>query len=365
MDNLTHTLFALTLARTPLGRLGRGTTAALVLASNAPDIDIVAAARGAVSYLAWHRGPTHGPLAVVGLGMAVTGLVAVATRLSGTRGRPASLSALAALSAIGIGAHILMDLATVYGTRLLSPFDWRWFAVDWMPIIDVYLLATLAAGLWIGRRSDRAGAWSAIVVLFLLGGNYGLRAAAHARALATAQRWLPPPCVAVADPPAIDRWPTVLAARAAGRPSAERRRGGVFEEETACLTSLAALPSFTSPFRWQIVAQSAEQYDVADLDLWQPDDDLTRRPRFRMLPPAPRAERFRTEAASPIGRVFLDFARFPTETSTVDGDATTIRWRDVRFMAPPARAGRTLPDMFAIWVRVGADGRIIAEGMGR
>src|SRR4051794_20065708 len=50
MDNVTHTLFALTLARTPLGRAGRGTTAALVLASNAPDIDIVATIGGAASY---------------------------------------------------------------------------------------------------------------------------------------------------------------------------------------------------------------------------------------------------------------------------------------------------------------------------
>ena len=45
MDNLTHTLFGLTLARTPLGRAGRGVTTALVLASNAPDIDAVVGPR--------------------------------------------------------------------------------------------------------------------------------------------------------------------------------------------------------------------------------------------------------------------------------------------------------------------------------
>lgn len=44
----------MTLARTPLGRAGRGTTAALVLASKAPDIDIVSAAGGGtVSYVQW------------------------------------------------------------------------------------------------------------------------------------------------------------------------------------------------------------------------------------------------------------------------------------------------------------------------
>ena len=47
MDNLTHSLFGATLARTPLARAGRGTTAALLIASNAPDIDIVATAGGA------------------------------------------------------------------------------------------------------------------------------------------------------------------------------------------------------------------------------------------------------------------------------------------------------------------------------
>src|SRR5437773_6148595 len=82
MDNATHTLFALTLARTPLGRAGRGTTAALVIASNIPDIDIVASARGSVSYLTWHRGPTHGPFGIIGLGVMTACLVAGGRRLN-------------------------------------------------------------------------------------------------------------------------------------------------------------------------------------------------------------------------------------------------------------------------------------------
>src|SRR5437763_11767136 len=81
MDNLTHTLFALTLARTPLGRAGRGVTTALVLASNAPDIDIVTTARGTASYLQWHRGPTHGVLGVVALGVLVAVLVRAGQRV--------------------------------------------------------------------------------------------------------------------------------------------------------------------------------------------------------------------------------------------------------------------------------------------
>ena len=40
---------------------------------------------------------------------------------------------------------MLMDLPTSYGTRVLSPFDTTWFAFDWLPIIDIYVWAMLAA----------------------------------------------------------------------------------------------------------------------------------------------------------------------------------------------------------------------------
>jgi inner membrane protein len=155
LDNLTHTLFAITLGRTPLGRAGRGTTAALVLASNAPDIDFVATAGGAVNYLRWHRGPTHGPLGIVGLGVATAALVWAGQRLKRrTDESPdAPFPMLVAISMIGVVFHILMDLPTSYGLRILSPFDWHWFAWDWMPIVDIYLLIVLMAGLLFGRSS--------------------------------------------------------------------------------------------------------------------------------------------------------------------------------------------------------------------
>src|SRR5262245_11044746 len=149
MDNLTHTLFALTLARTPLGRAGRGTATTLVMASNAPDIDAVSTLGGANSYLRWHRGPTHGPLGIVGLGVAAALIVWMVQRATGRdpdEEPDAPLRLLIPIAIIGALCHVLMDLPTSYGTRLLSPFDWRWFAVDWMPILDIYLLFVLGAG---------------------------------------------------------------------------------------------------------------------------------------------------------------------------------------------------------------------------
>src|SRR5712675_1777435 len=108
MDNVTHTLFALTLARTRLGRIGRGSTAALVLASNAPDIDIVTAIGGGANYMKWHRGPTHGPLGIIGLGLLTASIVWAYSRWrpANTRqddGRPdVPFVTLAALSSLAV-----------------------------------------------------------------------------------------------------------------------------------------------------------------------------------------------------------------------------------------------------------------------
>src|SRR5262249_12265225 len=161
---------------------GRGTTAALLIASNAPDIDILATAGGTIKYLQWHRGPTHGPLGIVGLGVitAVIGWIwrrgdeprrraPAAPPAAGDdgAGRAASFAMLVAVSMIGILFHVVMDVPTSYGTRLLSPFSWRWYAVDWMPIVDVYLLMVLVASLF-GRANEAQRRTKAAIVLALM-----------------------------------------------------------------------------------------------------------------------------------------------------------------------------------------------------
>ena len=107
--------------------------------------------------------------------------------------------------------HILMDLPTSYGTRLLSPFSWRWHAIDLMPIVDIYLLIVLAAGLFVGRRSAGLKRRLALVALAFLVLDYGVRAATHQRALSEAARLmapiLPAPCADAVRPSLIDTWP--------------------------------------------------------------------------------------------------------------------------------------------------------------
>ena len=375
MDNLTHTLFALTLARTPLGRAGRGTTAALLLASNAPDIDIVATAGGAVNYLAWHRGPTHGLFGIVGLGVTVAGLVwagraIVDRREQGARtpsaARPdASLVMLAAVSILGVLLHVLMDLPTSYGTRLLSPFTWHWFGADWLPIVDIYLLMALLAGLWFGRASAVAGRRNAAIALTLMAANYGVRGTAHHRALMLVPELfgptLPPPCQTPApNTGGIDTWP--LPDRDAAAPVGGSR----------CLVEAAAMPSFISPFQWRIILHLSNAYELRDVNLLDAslrlgDAEPAAPWRLTVRYPNVWVPAVTTAARTHLGQVFLGFSRFPAARSAVDASGvTTVRFTDIRFAGGvrglDAEVRRV--DPFTATVRIGVDGQILEETLG-
>jgi membrane-bound metal-dependent hydrolase YbcI (DUF457 family) len=376
LDNLTHTLFAVTLARTPLARAGRGTTAALVLASNAPDIDIVTVAAGPVSYLRWHRGPTHGPIGVVVLGLVTAALVWFGRRIYDQRQArktdtrttvegDATFAMLAAVSMIGIVLHILMDLPTSYGTRLLSPFDWHWFGIDLMPIIDLYLLAALIAGILFGQQSPAARRRNASIILALMAANYGVRAVSHRVALGFVPRLfgptLPQPCNpnGVGDSP-IDVWPR--AAPQTPPPGSPR-----------CLIEAAAMPSFTSPFQWRIVLKLSNAYELRDIDLldsrWRdPDEDTVAPWRTTVRYPNVWTPIVTQAADTRLGRVFLGFSRFPAARSALDAHgSTTVRWTDVRFAAGliSLEQPRSGPDIFTAVVRIDRDGRVVEERLGR
>ena len=59
MDPLTHSATGLFLGRAGLNRFSPHAAWILVLASNAPDIDIVTLAGGEIGYLNYHRHLTH------------------------------------------------------------------------------------------------------------------------------------------------------------------------------------------------------------------------------------------------------------------------------------------------------------------
>ena len=376
MDNLTHTLVAVTLGRTPLGRAGRGTTTALVLASNAPDVDIITSARGGSAYLQWHRGPTHGPLGIVFLAALTAAIVWAVQRYTDRRGirtgepPSATFPMLVAVSALGVLGHILMDFPTSYGTRLLSPFSWHWFAADLMPIVDVYLVAVLFAGLLFGQASEASRRRNAAIVLALMAANYGVRAVARHEAIALAPRvfgpLMPQPCdPAHAERPLLARWPReqIDFAALASVPGGASR----------CLADLAAMPTFLSPFKWRLVARLSNAYELHDIDVldaaWRRPAEAGEAPwRVTIRYPDQWTPTVKTAAAAPLARTFLGFSRYPAARWVVDQrtGVVTVRWTDMRFangMTMDQRVGRG--NLFGATVRVGPDGQILDQQLGQ
>jgi inner membrane protein len=356
---------------------------ALVIASNAPDADFISVAGGAVKYLEWHRGMTHGVIGVVGLGLATAVLVRTGLRLRDRAGGEphASFKSLWLAAMLGIVFHIIMDLPTSYGTRLLSPFDWHWFAKDWLPILDVYLLTILIAGLRFGRQPagrarpvSTAAVWharerSAAVALMFVAMNYGLRATAHHEALMQAPRLfgpLLPPACPDATPPGrlIDRWPV-------DAPPVREEAVTLEPGPARCLMEIAAIPSFLSPFRWRVIARLSDAYELHDIDVlsgWFGDQQTTADGFWRRSRRYPNVwtPAVLQAASARTAQVFLGFSRFPAARFSVDREGNTVvRWTDVRFASGEV-GGRQIRgrDLFTVTIRASADGRIQDQKFG-
>ena len=149
-----------------------------------PDVDYFFIFWDRLAFIRYHRGFTHSLLAVPLFALAGALL---GRYLGGDRWfKPLFILGLAVLA-----SHLLLDLATSYGTQLLSPFSRRRFALDWIFIIDPYFTALLLAGaiaaltwpLW----GPRLGAWfmAAAAVYLLVCASY------HHQALDLARRIFP------------------------------------------------------------------------------------------------------------------------------------------------------------------------------
>jgi inner membrane protein len=115
-------------------------------------------------HLAFRRGITHGPPALVVLPLILAGLLWGWDRWQTRRGKrpegrlPVHFGWLYAMAFVGCLSHPALDWLNVYGIRLLEPFSSQWFYGDTLFIIDVCLWALLIASLWWSWRREKAGA---------------------------------------------------------------------------------------------------------------------------------------------------------------------------------------------------------------
>jgi inner membrane protein len=276
MDNLTHTAVGLFLSRAGLNRWTPRATAILLLAANAPDIDVVSSLGGSLNYLHYHRLWTHSLIAMPVLAAAV----AVLVRSVGTK--PIHWRGAFAAGLLGIASHLLLDWTNVYGIRLLWPFSTEWLRLDITGVIDLWIWAVLLLGIvapflakLVGSeitsnslRPKYHGRTAAIFALvFVLLYDCG-RAVLHARAVAT------------------------LDSRLYG----DARPGRV-----------AAVPGFANPLRWRGLVETPDFYAVADVDLVR-EFDPSRAAIYQKPEPGPAIEAARRTYAF---QEFQRFSQFP------------------------------------------------------
>jgi inner membrane protein len=300
MDNITHTLTGLMMARAGLGRTTeRGGSLMLMLAANTPDVDAISALSGNLAYLQYHRGYLHS-LAMAPL-LAVFPLLLAGWIIRGVsvnwRGYFACL--------LGVLSHLALDLSNSYGIRLYLPFSSRWLELDLTEFIDPGILLIFLSAIAIpalSRVPRRVWACAALATFL---GYEGFRFAARQRAIALIRTSI----------------------------HADR---------------VAVLPEGVNPLRWRGIVETGDSVRTVPILLTRDFDPGLGRIYYS----APQSPALDAARATKEFREFLRFNQLPFWIVTPMGEATRVDLIDLRF-GPPLRPG--LASASAI---VAADGRV-------
>jgi inner membrane protein len=287
MDTLTHGLLGAATAALPLPRrlvdespvARRAAILAAVLAAELPDLDyLLPAADPVLHTLRAHRGMTHALIAAPAVALAT----ALMTKLIFRQARLSPLF-VRALIAVPL-AHLLPDLWTGWGTRLLLPFSERRFALDWTMVVDpLFTLPLFAAACWAAFR--RGSFRRAMAIGAAVSASYLLFRIASLHQLTSAVRQAYP--------------------------------------------AAAGIRVFPAPFavtRWRYVAQLDELYAAGSVRLGgMPNEEA----RLASFPTGPLPE---TLTSIPTVREALAWARFPVVRSTATADSGhRIEIADLRY----------------------------------
>lgn len=163
MDPLTHGLAGAVIWR--LGLKRKHALPVAVISAMAADFDFITRLWGVEPFLRYHRGITHGVLALF-LFPYVIALVF---------GLRKGFIYFYSVAFAGYASHILLDLTNQYGIMLFSPLEWRRYALDLTFIIDPYISAGLLFSVLIAWRWKKKAATAALAALLLLASYVGVR----------------------------------------------------------------------------------------------------------------------------------------------------------------------------------------------
>jgi inner membrane protein len=331
MDPVTHMLTGALISRAGFNRKSRYSTATWVLASEAPDLDILyGIVGGRIAGFTHHRGWTHSFLGAPVCALAAVGLVYGIHRWRTARRGPVTEAAhphagpppswsqprwgwLLLFALLSSWSHILLDYASSYGIRPFLPFDYHWYSWDIMYIIEPVWLLIAFAGLVLpslfgliqeeigSRQRGPKGRGSAIFALVLILAFWGLRDYEHRRAIAMMN---------------------------------------AVTYDGAEATRVNAYPYMLNPFRWMGVVETStfiRNFDVDTLgERLDPDDQAATHYKPHDSPALIAAK------GSRYGRVFMDWAVYPmAEVEPLSEGGYVVRFFDLRY-AYPGRPPGTL-----------------------
>ncbi len=346
MEPVTHFLTGAAISRAGLNRKTALATLTLVLAAEAPDVDMVFYPFSRIEGFGHHRGITHTFLGAPFVAAAVLGIVYLwhnwkkkhdaekeRERVAEEEARkaanperykaddherivvpplPVKWKLLYGYALLGVLSHLLLDFTNSYGIRPFAPFNPRWYAWDIVSVIEFSILIPLVlamVGPWffalmgseLGAKRQRfRGRPSAIAALIFIALVWWVRDYNHRRAV------------------------TLL-------------KNDVYEGQEPA--KVFAGPYELNPFRWLGVVESSTAYHSIIVDTLHDEVDPQKDAVVRYKP----EETAITQAAkgSKLGRYYLDWAKFPqTEVEMVsdaEGGGAIVHIHDLRFVYPDSK----------------------------
>jgi inner membrane protein len=313
VEPVTNALTSLTLARAGQRRLPRFGTAIVLVAGVAPDLDYASYLGGAGVFLRLHRAVLHSVPGAAFVACAIAGAFWTidkkrSAREPGADSKP-PLGFVPALIAamVGVGAHVLLGVASGVGVELLWPFRSQRYAWNLLTNLDPWILLLLLAALLlpellrliseeIGDRKKRMrGRMAAIAALAVFACYLGARAVLHSRAV-------------------------------------DLLMANDYNKQTPL--SAGAFPSSSSLFGWRGVAVTDNTVQEVDVPLepgvpFDPDRSLTH------YKPQDSPALVAGEAAA-VTHLYLRYARFPLASVTQRENGYRFEVRDLQFAGDDA-----------------------------
>jgi len=275
LDPVTHALAGLTVASLSGAELSFTSPAYLasLLGSLAPDLDILLQFRGHLTYLKYHRGPSHALPGLVLSALAVTFLL-----------RPyfpeVASTSMFFWGFAGTLTHTLLDILNSYGAKPFWPLSNRNVTANLLTIFDPVLALGLTTFLFGQARRSLSYISLVLVVVYLAG------------------RWL----------------------------MLRRVQGFLQHKFSEEVKRVAVLPSMLSIWNWAFLVETAVGYVVGDIPSFAPTLHVR-----RWLPKPSSTQLIGRALTTKLGQLFTDFTPLFYISCQEEDDHSIVKFVDLRY----------------------------------